>query len=92
MLHSIVVTDTMALKAVNGDHCIREINIIRWERLLLGWTELNSDGSFNSTTGMASEEGVLRNSKGAWIGGFSMNIGYCSKTGAELWELVMASN
>lgn len=47
--------------------------------------KLNTDGS--ATKSNAAAGGLIRNSDGAWIGGFAMNIGPSSAMDAELWGL-----
>ncbi|KAH9665427.1 putative ribonuclease H protein [Citrus sinensis] len=50
------------------------------------WCKLNTDGSCKNT-GEAGASGVIRDSFGNWISGFSMNIGESSVIMAELWGM-----
>ncbi|KAH9750393.1 putative ribonuclease H protein [Citrus sinensis] len=50
------------------------------------WCKLNTDGSYRNT-GEAGAGGIIRDSFGNWISGFSMNIGESSVIMAELWGL-----
>ncbi|KAK9228923.1 hypothetical protein WN944_021880 [Citrus x changshan-huyou] len=50
------------------------------------WCKLNTDGSCKNI-GEAGAGGVIRDSFGNWISGFSMNIGESSMIMAELWSL-----
>lgn len=51
-----------------------------------GFTKLiNTDGSISSNTGMVGVGGLLRNSAGTWINGFSCKIGKTTSLAAELW-------
>ncbi|CAI9094305.1 OLC1v1030022C1 [Oldenlandia corymbosa var. corymbosa] len=60
---------------------------LRWLFPPENWLKLNTDGFFNPYTGMASSGGLLRDHMGRWCGGFVMNIGFASITGAKLWGL-----
>ena len=50
------------------------------------WCKLNTDGSCKNI-GEAGAGGVIRDSFGNWISGFSMNIGESSMIMAKLWSL-----
>ncbi|PNX68268.1 ribonuclease H, partial [Trifolium pratense] len=57
---------------------------IAWQRPEDGWILLNTDGA--SKNGVTSGcGGILRNSHGQWISGFSRNLGRCNAYLAELW-------
>ncbi|KAK6914623.1 Ribonuclease H domain [Dillenia turbinata] len=47
--------------------------------------KLNTDGSVLQQNGHAATGGLVRNSKGEWIAGFSINVGICSVFEVELW-------
>ncbi|CAN1825719.1 Putative ribonuclease H protein At1g65750 [Linum perenne] len=49
-----------------------------------GWFTVNTDGAVNQTSGKAAAGGLIHNSNGYCLGAFTMNIGYCSITRAEL--------
>ncbi|CAN1130257.1 Putative ribonuclease H protein At1g65750 [Linum perenne] len=57
---------------------------VRWEPGPEGWVTLNSDGSVDQQARKASAGGVLRNSEGRCLLAFSMNLGSCSITRAEM--------
>ncbi|CAN1188278.1 Putative ribonuclease H protein At1g65750, partial [Linum perenne] len=48
------------------------------------WVTLNSDGSVLSETGQAAAEGLIRDHQGRYLVAFTMNLGKCSITRAEL--------
>lgn len=51
--------------------------------------KLNTDG-VRKYSGVSSAGGLIRNTVGEWIEGFSINIGICSITIAELWVFIRA--
>ena len=57
---------------------------------------LNMDGSSLGNPGRAGAKGLLRDSSGKWISGFSLNLGITSNNVAELgairYGLQLASN
>ncbi|CAN1832077.1 Putative ribonuclease H protein At1g65750 [Linum perenne] len=57
---------------------------ISWEPAPPEWVTLNSDGSVLSESGQAAAGGLIRNSQGRCLAAFSMNLGNCSITRAEL--------
>jgi len=59
--------------------------LVGWEKPLLGWLTVNTDGDSRGNPGLAAAGGVLRDHEGRWCGGFSLNIGRCSAPMAELW-------
>ena len=48
---------------------------------------MNTDGATKGNPGLAGGGGVVRDSRGRWINGFSRNIGYATSMTAELWAL-----
>ncbi|GKV05100.1 hypothetical protein SLEP1_g17144 [Rubroshorea leprosula] len=52
-----------------------------------GWCKLNSDGSYNAGDKSAGAGGLIRDSAGCWISGFTVNVGDASIFIAELWGL-----
>lgn len=60
---------------------------VRWIPPLAGWIKLNCDGGYDSRLKLASAGGVLRNSTGAWIMGFSQTLDICSAWEAEVWAV-----
>ena len=62
----------------------------------LGFFKLNIDGSVRGNLGRANAGGLIRNSMGSWIRGFSRSIGITHSMAVELWALrdgfVLANN
>jgi len=58
--------------------------LVRWEAVPGGWYILNTDGASKGNPGPARGGGVLRDDKGDWKWGFTMNMGHCSSMKAEL--------
>ena len=58
-----------------------------WERPLLGWKKLNTDGAFNGDAGLAGCGGIVRDERGLWVNGFNKRIGLANSFEAELWGL-----
>ncbi|KAL4390584.1 hypothetical protein HN873_007945 [Arachis hypogaea] len=58
---------------------------IGWEPLEEGWAKLNVDGSVLQPGSRGASGGIIRDSRGRFLAGFSMNIGKCTITIAELW-------
>ncbi|KAL5763547.1 hypothetical protein ACOSP7_019811 [Xanthoceras sorbifolium] len=56
-----------------------------WKPPEEGETKINVDGGRDTVTGTIYTGGVLRNSRGSWLGGFSSNKGIGSVLEAELW-------
>lgn len=48
----------------------------------------NVDGASNPSLQKASAWDVLRDKNGAWLGGFSYQIGCCEALQAELWAMI----
>ncbi|KAE8669152.1 hypothetical protein F3Y22_tig00112253pilonHSYRG00033 [Hibiscus syriacus] len=66
-----------------------------WRKLMSGWTCLNSVGGVYPSIGIGSAAEVIRNEEGAWIRGFSKNVGHSSILQGELWgiyEGLLAAN
>lgn len=59
----------------------------RWERPPKGWMKLNTDGCAAGSPGLAGCGGVVRDSNGEWVSGFSRLIGTTNSFVAELWGL-----
>lgn len=58
--------------------------------------KLNTDESSCGNLALASARGILRDYTGAWISGFSRNLGVSTSVAAEIWglrdELKIAKN
>ncbi|GKV04424.1 hypothetical protein SLEP1_g16578 [Rubroshorea leprosula] len=72
----------MACKIFNKDRALRWIS---WQPPYSPFCKLNTNGSREQVSGLASAGGVLRDSTGAFIKGFSVNIRQASIFRAELW-------
>ena len=62
----------------------RVVVTCRWEKPPKGWIKLNMDGCALGSTGLAGCGGVVRDSHGKWISGFSRRIGTTDSFVAEL--------
>ncbi|CAL9006319.1 unnamed protein product [Prunus brigantina] len=60
---------------------------LSWNRPNPGGCKINSDGSRNNTIGQIGVAGVLRDATGAWLKGYSVNLGIGSVLEAELWGI-----
>ncbi|ONH97598.1 hypothetical protein PRUPE_7G199700 [Prunus persica] len=66
----------------------REVIQVHWSSPpTLGNFKLNADGSCKTDSWKICAGGLLRDSNGAWICGFSANIGIGNINEAELWRL-----
>ena len=65
----------------------RKLIQIRWEKPLLGWVCLNTNGSALGNPGRVSCGGVIWNDRGDWIEGFSRSIEVTISFIVELWAL-----
>ncbi|CAN1824281.1 Putative ribonuclease H protein At1g65750 [Linum perenne] len=57
-----------------------------------GWFTINTDGAVENRSGNAAAGGLIRNEHGHCIAAFSMNIGKCSITRAELRGAIKGLN
>ncbi|CAN1799142.1 Putative ribonuclease H protein At1g65750 [Linum perenne] len=58
--------------------------LIAWEPAPQEWVTLNSDGSVISASGQAAAGGLIRDHQGRCLAAFTLNLGKCSITRAEL--------
>lgn len=58
---------------LQGAHS-RVSKMIGWEAPKPGWIKTNHNGAHNTAFGSATESGVLRDSQGKWLHGFSFSI------------------
>ena len=65
----------------------RCVKRIRWEKLLVGWMKLNTNGSMFGYLGVAGCGGVIRDDYENWISGFTKRIGITNSFIAEMWGL-----
>jgi ribonuclease HI len=61
---------------------------VKWLPPTLGRAKLNTDGSSLGNPGIAGGGGVIRDSCGLWVGGFSRTIGHTTSVQAELRALL----
>lgn len=60
---------------------------IRWNKPPNGWFKLNTDGASIGNSGKAGGGGLIRDSSGNWVKGFSRDIGFGTSILAEFWAL-----
>ncbi|XP_028762437.1 uncharacterized protein LOC114720884 [Neltuma alba] len=58
-----------------------------WQPPSSGWVKLNGDGAMSSVSMRAGYGGVLRDSTGCWIAGFTHHLGVCGAYEAEDWAV-----
>jgi ribonuclease HI len=61
--------------------------LVKWNPPPVNWAKLNTDGLVLGDPGLAGGGGVIRDSLGNWLGGFSRSIGITSCVQAELRAL-----
>ena len=62
---------------------------IGWKRPQEGYVKLNCDGAYKDTLSIAGCGGLLRNSDGRWLQGYSRKIGACDALSAEMWGMYL---
>jgi hypothetical protein len=70
-------------------HCrIKSQNLVsisvKWVSPLSSWTKLNTDSASLGNPGLAGGGGVILDSSGSWIGGYSRAIGITTSVRFEL--------
>ncbi|XP_020412737.1 uncharacterized protein LOC109947231 [Prunus persica] len=65
---------------------------LAWQPPPCGFSKLNIDGSRVSASGCIAAGGIIRNSEGSWIAGFSANLGHGEVLVAEAWALYYGLN
>lgn len=65
---------------------------IGWQCSEDGWVQLNTDGSMNFALSKAGCGGLIRNSRGEWVVGFTKNLGSCDAFVAEVWGVLEGLN
>ena len=80
-IYSNIIVRASEIYRINNSHLSQQL---RRKKILIGWLpppwpwcKLNTDGSYKNTR-EAGAGGVIRNSFGNWISGFSINIGESS--------------
>ncbi|CAL8995807.1 unnamed protein product, partial [Prunus brigantina] len=70
----------------------RSVVCLHWMAPLPNVCKINTDGSRINSSCHIEVGGLLRDSCGSWIKGFSVNLGYGSIIEAELWGLFWGLN
>ncbi|KAF7838390.1 ribonuclease H [Senna tora] len=65
---------------------------IYWKKPKNNWVKLNIDGAVCRMNNSAGCGGLLRDSKGEWVGGFMAKLGPSSVLSAELWSFYYGLN
>ncbi|XP_065859834.1 uncharacterized protein [Euphorbia lathyris] len=65
----------------------KEVHLVGWSRPKDGVVKLNTDGSCLNN-GRIAAGGVLRDAGGAWMSGFTHNLGLGSSFSTELWGIL----
>ncbi|CAN1166059.1 Putative ribonuclease H protein At1g65750 [Linum perenne] len=69
---------------IQGNHMLKRRAEISWVAGPAGWITLNSDGSVQGQQGKAAAGGLLRDNNGTCVLAYTMNLGTCSITRAEI--------
>ncbi|CAJ2647032.1 unnamed protein product [Trifolium pratense] len=62
---------------------------IGWKKPQEGWVKLNCDRAYKDSLELAGCGGLLRDSDGRWLTGYSRKIGTCDALGAEMWGMYL---
>ncbi|CAL1377016.1 unnamed protein product [Linum trigynum] len=71
-----------------GRSGLRRDVAVGWRPAPTGWITVNSDGSLLRPLESTAAGGALRDGQGRLLGSYSMNLGKCSTTRAELWGAI----
>ncbi|CAL8168229.1 unnamed protein product [Prunus armeniaca] len=71
-----------------GVHRLRMQTLLAWKPPPVSIMKLNIDGSIIVSSGAIAARGLILNSTGEWVAGFSTNLGHGEILVAELWALV----
>lgn len=63
----------------------RSADMLRWIPPTVGYVKLNFDGSSIRECGIGGCGGLIRDSSGKWVTGYTKSLGYCNAYIAELW-------
>ncbi|KAH9718348.1 putative ribonuclease H protein [Citrus sinensis] len=89
-IYSDIMARASEIHRINNSHLSQQPRrkeiFIGWMPPPWPWCKLNTNGSCKHT-GAAAAGGVIRDSVGHWVSGFSMNIGESSVIMTELWGL-----
>ncbi|BFG20702.1 hypothetical protein CerSpe_069760 [Prunus speciosa] len=67
------------------DLVVKHLVHLHWTAPKCGICKINTDGSRKTETGCIGAGGILRDSTGKWLNGFSVNLGIGTILEAELW-------
>ncbi|CAN1143255.1 Putative ribonuclease H protein At1g65750 [Linum perenne] len=67
-----------------GDRGLRRWEFIAWELGPVDGVAINTDGSYSPALNKASAGGIIRTNDGRGLVAFTMNLGQCSLTRAEI--------
>ncbi|KAF7822209.1 ribonuclease H [Senna tora] len=62
-------------------------SVLDWEKPVEGWVKVNTDGAVCRESNLGGCGGIIRDSKGDWIKGFTRRIGMSNPVFAELWSI-----
>ena len=65
----------------------RVTNLVKWDRLKIGWMMLNTNGPSLGNPGIAGGGGVIWDQSRRWVIGFSRKIGIATSLLVELWAI-----
>ncbi|GAU35182.1 hypothetical protein TSUD_319920 [Trifolium subterraneum] len=65
---------------------------VGWKQPPEGWIKLNCDGAYKESLDLAGCGGLLRDSNGQWIHGYTQKIGACDALHAEMWGMYVGMN
>ena len=60
---------------------------VRWMKPPMDWLKLNTNGASLGNPGKAGGGGVIRDSSGKWVKGFSRSIGVATSVMAKCWAI-----
>ncbi|EEF43401.1 conserved hypothetical protein [Ricinus communis] len=70
---------------LNHNTTVRTPVSLCWNPPPSSFFKLNTDGVVHQSSGHGYVGGLIRDTNGRWVAGFSINISLCSITCAELW-------
>ncbi|MCH88188.1 non-LTR retroelement reverse transcriptase, partial [Trifolium medium] len=70
----------------------KDIIFIGWKRPPEGLIKLNYDGDYKESVDLAGCDGLLRDSDGQRLQGYTQKIGVCDALYAEMWAMYVGMN
>jgi hypothetical protein len=88
----VIMKMAMDIDSREHNHLIRgqrkkDIVFIGWKRPPESWIKLNCDGAYKESVDLVGCGGLLRDSDGRWIQGYTQKIGACDALHAEMWGM-----